>query len=421
MGCRRYAFISILFLVSSAATGQNFGQVCKRMAISAEPNSLDSLSIDPTSIRILGLTDSLADYHYDLSTGKILISGPANLDSVKVCYSVLPFALHRIWQNRSLAQYDSNALFKALMVRTTHLGLVKEELFPSEGLSKTGSLTRSISFGNNQSVFVNGQLNLQLEGKITDDLNIRAVITDQNIPFQPEGNTLQLQEFDKVFMQIYNDNFSLTAGDVVLRDPSSGSGPLSQFLRYSKNVQGAQLISKYKMGPKSEAETGLGISVAKGQFASTDLEVFDGVLGPYKLQGPEGQRFVTVLANSEKVFLDGRPLQRGFNYDYVIDYNLGEISFTNKVLITKFSRVRVDFEFFVQNYSRTIIAGYHNQKISDLNVYTQIYTEKDNPNRPLLIDLSQDEIDRLALIGDNLDLAVVSGVDSAEFNQIRSA
>jgi len=36
-----------------------------------------------------------------------------------------------------------------------------------------------------------------------------------------------------------------------------------------------------------------------------------------------------------------------------------------------------------------------------------------------LIDLSQDEIDRLALIGDNLDLAVVSGVDSAEFNQNR--
>ncbi len=173
------------------------------------------------------------------------------------------------------------------------------------------------------------------------------------------------------------------------------------------------------LGDKSKAETGLGVSVAKGQFASIIMEVVEGVLGPYKVQGPEAQRFVTVMANSEKVFLDGKPLQRGFNYDYIIDYNLGEITFTNKVLITKFSRIRVDYEFFVQNYSRTVVAGYHNQQLGDLKVYTQVYSEKDNPKRPLLVNLNQDEIDRLSQIGDNLDLAVISGADSVEFTQNR--
>ena len=33
--------------------------------------------------------------------------------------------------------------------------------------------------------------------------------TDNNIPFQADGTTAQLQEFDKVFIQIYNDRFKM--------------------------------------------------------------------------------------------------------------------------------------------------------------------------------------------------------------------
>lgn len=93
----------------------------------------------------------------------------------------------------------------------------REELFPSTNLYKSGSLTRGISFGNTQNVFVNSALNLQLEGAISDNLNIRASITDQIVPFQAEGNTQQIQDFDNVLIELYNDDFSLAAGDVVLQ------------------------------------------------------------------------------------------------------------------------------------------------------------------------------------------------------------
>src|SRR4028119_656940 len=104
-------------------------------------------------------------------------------------------------------------------------------------MNKTGSITRGISMGNTQNVFVNSALNLQLEGQLTEDISILAAISDQNVPFQPEGNTQQLQEFDKVYVQLASKNARLMAGDLVMRNPfwKYNRTQPSHFLRYYKN------------------------------------------------------------------------------------------------------------------------------------------------------------------------------------------
>ena len=158
-------------------------------------------------------------------------------------------------------------------------------------------------------------------------------------PIRSRFNTQQLQDFDNVYIQLYNDNWSVKAGDVVLANTKSN------FLRYYKNVQGGQFSSTYALKNGFKAETSLAGSVAKGRFGSVSVQPIEGVQGPYRVQGPKNERFLIILVGSEKVFIDGKQLKRGYDQDYIIDYNLAEITFTNRVVITQFTRIRVDYEF----------------------------------------------------------------------------
>lgn len=381
-----------------------------------QPAILDSLSILEESIRVKGSNGETYAFQYDLNTNELqVIFRDASLpDSVNICYRTFSIRLDQAVARRTLlADYDSMAQFRDTRLLESPTFDFREELFPSTDLYKSGSLTRGISFGNTQNVFVNSALNLQLEGSISDNLKIRASITDQNVPFQPEGNTQQIQDFDNVLIELYNDDFSLAAGDVVLQKRES------LFLRYYKNVQGLQFTSNYKMKGNWKASSQGFASIAKGKFASIQLPILEGVLGPYRIQGPQNERFVIIMANSERVFLDGKQLQRGFNADYVIDYNQAEITFTPNVLITQYSRVRVDFEYAERNYSRSILGANHTQSNGSVDVYMNYYQEKDNRNRPLFTEFSQEELRLLASVGDQTENAFIPRIDSVAFDQNR--
>src|SRR5690606_8623036 len=119
---------------------------------------------------------------------------------------------------------------------------------------------------------------------------------------------------------------------------------------------------------------------------------------PYRLAGTSGETFIIVLAGTENVFLDGRPLSRGEENDYVIDYGLGEITFTNRHFINSKSRITVDFQYISQQYTRSLVAA--ESQASDLlggrlDIRATVIREADgnNPNAQLL--LSPSEIDVL--------------------------
>lgn len=380
------------------------------------PTVPDSLSLLVETIRISDKNEKSYEFKYELSTNKlqVIFDNATKPDSLLLCYRTFSLRFDQPIARRTLlTDYDSTAQFKDNRMAELPAFDFREELFPTTNLYKSGSLTRGISFGNTQNVFVNSALNLQLEGDISENLKIRASITDQNVPFQPEGNTQQIQDFDNVLIELYNDDFSLAAGDVVLQQRQS------EFLRYYKNVQGLQFTSNYKMNNNWTASSQGFASIAKGKFASIQLPILEGALGPYRVSGPNNERFVIIMANSERVFLDGKQLKRGFNEDYVIDYNQAEITFTPKVLITQYSRVRVDYEYAERNYSRSVIGANHTQTNGKVDVYLNYYQEKDNRNRPLFTDFSQQELGLMASVGDNATQARIPRIDSVAFDQNR--
>lgn len=333
------------------------------------------------------------------------------MDSVRVCYRVLSLFLTDRYQNRDISLYDDSGVPFSFERKQPIVN--KEELFKFGEVEKYGAISRGVTFGNRQSLFVNSTLNLQMEGKLDENLNVSAVITDQNVPYQPEGNTQQIRDFDNVYISLYNDDFDVTAGDIVLQQPDNAG----YFLKYYKNIQGLQ--AKARGGSAWRFDSRVSGALSKGKFNSAIIDPIDGLSGPYKLRGPNGERFIIVLANSEKVFIDGKLLERGFDQDYVIDYNLGEITFNNHIVITQFTIIRVDYEYAEQFYSRSNFSAYQAVENDVVKFYGNFYRERDSPNTNLGFSLNESDLNQLNLIGDNIDQAFITAFDSVQFSENR--
>jgi len=427
-------------IISFPAYSQTSSKRCQWLKLTLEPVVLDSLTIVPGSITFnKGFYPNL-HYTYNPNTNQFAFTNvptpvpvqpdtlptdslgviilldslqatnpikPVVPDSVMVCYRVLPLNLALAKYRRKLTAADSLRL--PGVYYTESLGQ-KEELFTTPGLNKTGTVTRGISFGNKQNVFVNSALNLQLEGKLSEEITMIAAITDQNIPFQPEGNTQQLQEFDKVYITLQHRLWNIAGGDVVLKNKPT------HFLRFYKNVQGGVLEVNGKQGTNKATSTTLAASVAKGKFASVAITPQEGVQGPYRIPGANNEKFIIVLANSERVYLDGQLLVRGFDFDYVIDYNQAEITFTARRLITRYSRIRIDFEYSERNYNRSVYHASHYQDLNKLHLNFNIYNESDNQNNLLALSLTDREKLLLQAVGDSLNQAIAPGAEAASYD-----
>src|SRR6185436_6439499 len=162
--------------------------------------------------------------------------------------------------------------------------------------------------------------------------------------------------------------------------------------------------------------TTVSAAVSKGKFASNVFNGIEANQGPYRLTGAQNESFIVILSGSEKVFIDGIPMTRGQEYDYVIDYNAAQITFSTKQLITKDKRIVVEFQYSDKNYARSLV--YFNDEFENkkLKLKLNVYTEQDSKNQPLLQDLSDDQKRFLSDIGDSVNHALSPNVDSIAFD-----
>ena len=380
-------FIPFCLMSQNINKGENTHE--KKIIFLGKDIFLDSLPLFSSSVIIYqpGTLNILPDSLYFVVSGILKWRNPNLLKSgtpLIISYRVFP----KKWTYEKTADFlivpDSLGTY-------FYLGKPEMESFSMANefrrIEYSGGFMRGLSIGNRQDLVLNSQLNLQLNGEIAPGFTLRAAITDENLPIQAAGNTLQLQEFDKVFLTLEKDKFQFTAGDFEIQRDKS------HFNNYYKKVQG--LLLQFS-NPDEKWKTTGSASFSRGQFQRITLDVSEGNQGPYRLSTPNSNAYTVLLAGTEKVYINGKRAVRGTSGDYIIDYNRGEITFTSNQLIVRESRIVVEFEYANTDQNRSVITFNSQYQTKNSTFFINALTQQDSKTNNRYKNLDEQELNLLA-------------------------
>ncbi|MCW2121139.1 hypothetical protein [Flavobacterium sp. 7A] len=394
---------SILLLSFSWSNAQDTKSLykTKKIAVVKDTIKIEAFSINPTHFKLIDDQNQLIDstkYNVNYEKGTLLLNAlffDSKRDSIAIHYLNYPDFLtkkYQIYDSSSVVDTDiSNQPLYKIDNQLTN------KTVPFDGLNTSGSITRGVTIGTNQNAVLNSNLDLQITGKISEKVSLRASLQDSNIPIQNGGYSQKLDQFDNIFMELFSDTWNIRAGDIFLENHKT------QFLNFNKKVQG--LAANFDFGTEdSKTNVFATASLVKGQYSKSNFKGIEGNQGPYKLKGQNGELYVLVISGSERVYVNGRQLKRGENNDYTIDYNAGEITFTPLFTITSEMRIAVEYQYTDRNYTRfvTYAGASHDDQKWSLAGY--IYSENDVKNQPVQQNLSADQVKILSQAGDNTSL-----------------
>ena len=140
----------------------------------------EHILIDST-IRLL----PIRDYRMQYREGRIIFSSfqlkrilsDTNSHFMSISYRTIPINLKHEYSLRQLEiRRDSSGGNKTLFLQPSR-GILTDDLFGS-GLQKSGSIVRGFSVGSNQDLSLTSGFRMQLAGKLAQDIDISAALTD---------------------------------------------------------------------------------------------------------------------------------------------------------------------------------------------------------------------------------------------------
>lgn len=382
----------------------------KIVPVSNDSIILDTVSIIPETFTIENVSDTF--FYLDFVRAVLYWKIRPPVDSISISYRVFPFRLNATTQRLSYDSVMNNFYVKPFEFNDN--SNTSKGLLDFGNLQYNGSFGRELSFGNRQDAVVNSTFNLQLNGMLADSIEVAAALTDNNIPLQPDGTTQQLNEFDQVFLQFKKKGWQLNLGDIDLRQNQL------YFLNFYKRLQGISFQTINQLSPKVQSQTLASGSIAKGKFTRNIFQGQEGNQGPYRLTGANNEFFFIVLSGTERVFIDGELLQRGEDQDYIINYNTAEVTFTPRRMITKDSRIQIEFEYADRNFLNANAFVSQNVNVGNkLKLKIAAFSNSDAKNSQINQTLDERQRQFLFNIGDSINQAFYPTVALDSFSSDR--
>ncbi|QOD59523.1 hypothetical protein H9I45_09100 [Polaribacter haliotis] len=383
----------------------------KKFLIQKDTVQFDSVSVNSQQFKVLNsILKPIPSTEYQVDFSKaILIINAKIYPEITIEYFQFPDFVTKIYTS-----YDESLILPngvntgKLYSLTTNKKASEIKLF--DGLQTKGFITRGVTGGNNQNAVTNSALDLEISGKLSKEVTLRANIFDTNIPLQENGYSQNITDFDRIFIEMYHKNWRVKAGDISLQNKESYFSP---FVKQAAGLEvEANVTENLKVGASG--------AVVRGKYNNFKIVGVEGNQGPYKIFGANNEPAIVIIAGSEQVYINGILIDRGENKDYTIDYNLAEITFNTTFPITNDMRITVEFQYSDRNYTRFVTyenVSYNSEK---LKINGFFYSENDAKNQPLQQALTDEQKQILANAGNNTDLMFAESafVDAFDENKI---
>ena len=301
----------------------------------------------------------------DRVNGRIIIPDSLLNDTLIISYNYLlnkiPKKIGPRWID--LPELKRNGYNSEVNRNKRHYISQKSLIYPG------GNFHRKLSFSPLGGSEFTGGMQIQLNGKLSNMINVNGVITDQNVPFQPDGTTRELDDLDRVFINVSHPNFKINAGDIEFNY-------INKYNNIKRKLEGVM----YNFSSNSFSGSSV-YSGSKGEYKTLQIKGRDGDQGPYFLNGKNNNRDIIILSGTDKVWVDGKRMIRGENFDYTIDYSNGEIYFTPRVLITFDTDISFEYQYSDFAYEQGFVGGYLKKHFGNFNSFSiGMYNELDKYN-----------------------------------------
>ena len=260
------------------------------------------------------------------------------------CLGLLLVSLAFALDVDSLPVWDPSILEKNIDSLEAVAGSVVPESDSSHAEIEThGYKTMQVTVGDGGTQ-VDQELRLSIQGRLSDSVYIDALLSDVDRK-AGDQTTATLQDVDQIYFRVESPFAMLHLGDFTWDDNSMG---LSSF---SRSTLGAMATLRYR-GSSVNGE----VSGAWGTDEVTRYSrSFSGVQGQregYYLDESAG--FISVVPNSEKVWLNGVELVR--NRDYEVNYAGGLLNFKNGIIPGTDDVISVEYDAYLNEDIYTMYA-----------------------------------------------------------------
>jgi len=258
-------------------------------------------------------------------------------------------------------------------------------------LNITGYKSFGVSVGSFGEVSLEQGLEVTIEGEIRPGTHLSAYLNDEGSSL--DGSTREISDFDQIHITLKNEKFAVTTGDQFAVWPIENG-----ILSGQKKIMGISAA----VTPRNSSANAFG-SFSGGNHTVQTVRGRDGVQGPYYLTGRGEAGFITPIGGTVKVRVNGDNLKEGFDNDFIVDYDMGSITFNPAILIRQEDFIRIEYEYKSFDYRRTFTGGgaSHYTRDSVFSFRAAIWSESDDKNNPIEMQLTDHEKEILSGSGNS--------------------